>query len=128
MSEPKRILIVEDEFEWRENILREALEEEGRHIQTSASYQQASAILDQETFDLVIVDVNLAGVPGNRDGVRIVKRLTENENPPSVIIVSSSATLKAARDSLGMLEPVAFMDKTDFDLVDFIKTAADALS
>jgi DNA-binding response OmpR family regulator len=121
-------LIVEDEFEWRENILREALEEKGRHVQTSASYQQATAILDQERFDLVIVDVNLAGVAGNRDGVRIVKRLTENENPPSIIIVSSSHTLQAARDSLGTSEPVVFMDKTAFDIMDFVKTAADALS
>ncbi len=56
-----------------------------------------------------------------------MKRLAENESPPSVIIVSSSETLKAARDSLGTSEPFAYMDKTAFDIMDFVKTAADAL-
>ena len=77
MCEQKRILIVEDDAEWRENILRDALEDDGYQLKTCASYEEAAAILEKIDFDLAVVDVNLTGVPGNRDGIRIVERIAE---------------------------------------------------
>jgi DNA-binding NtrC family response regulator len=128
MSEQKRILVVEDDAEWRENILRDALEDDGYQINTCASYEEAVTILDEVDFDLVVVDVNLTGVPGNRDGIRIVERIAETGRRTAVIVVSSSDTLRAARESVGHFGSIAFMDKTAFDLVDFIDSVADALS
>jgi CheY-like chemotaxis protein len=127
MPEQKRILVVEDDAEWRENILRDALEDEGYHVKTCASYEEAVTILEGD-FDLAVVDVNLTGVSGNRDGIRIVERIAETGTRTAVIVVSSSDTLRAARESVGQFGSITFMDKTAFDIVGFVDSVADALS
>lgn len=128
MPEQKRILVVEDDAEWRENILRDALEDEGYQVKTCASYEEAVTILDEGDFDLAVVDVNLTGVSGNRDGIRVVERIAETGKRTAVIVVSSSDTLRAARESVGQFGSITFMDKTAFDIVGFVDSVADALS
>jgi DNA-binding NtrC family response regulator len=127
MAQRKRILIVEDEEKWREDILREALEGEGYHVQTSSSFEQAVAILDWTAFDLVVVDVNLTGVSGNQDGIRIVERLATEGDQTPLIVVSASKTRDAARERLKEFGPVAFVDKTTFDIAEFVGVVAGVL-
>lgn len=127
MAKKNRILIVEDEKRWREDILREALEGEGYDVHTSNSYRQAVTTLARQVFDLVVVDVNLTGVSGNQDGIRIVKRLASRGDKTPVIVVSGSKTREAAQESLKPYRPHAFLDKTTFDIAKFVDTVARAL-
>jgi DNA-binding NtrC family response regulator len=127
MPKRHRILIVEDEKRWREDILREALEGEPYDVQTSASYHQAVKALAQQAYDLVVVDVNLTGVSGNQDGIRIVKRISSRGDRIPIIVVSGSKTRDAAQESLKRYRPYAFLDKTTFDIAEFVSLVQTAL-
>ena len=124
MAGRKRILIVDDEAGWREEILREALEDAGHHVQTRSNYREAVAALNRRCFDLVVVDVNLTGVSGNQDGIRVVERLAKDGGRTPVIVVSGAKTRDAAQQSVEELGSVTFIDKTTFDIAAFVNTVA----
>ena len=128
MSNPYQILIVEDEARWREDVLREALEDEGHQVQTSSSFDEALAALDQQTFDLAIVDVNLTGVSGNQDGIRLLEWLASREAKTRTIVISGSKTRAMAAESAKRFQPYTFIDKTTFDFVEFVDMVTDALA
>jgi DNA-binding NtrC family response regulator len=127
MDQQYHILVVEDEPQWRENIFREALEDEGYDVQTSDSYSEAVATLDQQAFDLAVVDVNLTGVSGNQDGLRLLELLTSQEDQTPVIVVSGSKTRDVAEEDAREFQPFAFLDKTTFDIAEFVAMVAEAL-
>ena len=128
MSKRYRVLVVEDEANWRENIFRETLEDQGYQVVTSSSCAEAIAALDQNGFDMIIVDVNLTGVPGNKDGVRVLERMAALGRPPFCIVVSGSPNRAKHEESVKQFQPVAFVDKTKFDVTDFISQVADAFA
>ena len=128
MEEQISILVVEDEPQWREDIFRESLEEEGYCVQTSTSYSEAVEAIDQQAFDLAVVDVNLTGVSGNQDGIRLLELLASQEDQMPVIVVSGSKTRDAAEEEAQEFLPFAFVDKTTFDIAEFATLVADALS
>lgn len=123
-----QILIVEDEARWREDILREALEDSGYRVQTSKSYAEAVAALDRQTFDLVVIDVNLTGVSGNQDGIRVLERLAAKGDPTQSIVISGSKTRAMAEESVKQFQPLAFVDKTTFDVAEFISLVNETLT
>jgi two-component system response regulator AtoC len=128
MSDERQILIVEDEARWREDILREALEDEGYLVQTSRSYREAVAALDRQAFDLVVIDVNLTGVSGNQDGIRVLERLASRGDRTPFIVISGSETRDVAKENVKQFRPIAFVDKTTFDVAEFVTMVTDALS
>ena len=128
MTRQYHILVVEDEEQWREEVFRESLEDRGHQVMTSSSYDEAIAALDQQTFDLVVIDVNLTNVSGNRDGVRVLERMNALGHRASVIVVSGSKTWAVAEESVKEFHPIAFIDKTTFDVAEFIKLVTDALT
>jgi DNA-binding NtrC family response regulator len=127
MAGQYEILVVEDEKQWREDIFREALEDGGYHVKTSSSYNEAVAALDRQVFDLVVIDVNLTGVSGNRDGVRVLERIASLGHTPRAIVVSGSKTWDMAEESVKKFQPIAFLDKTTFDVAEFVTLVTDAL-
>jgi DNA-binding NtrC family response regulator len=127
MSNSYQILIVEDEKRWREEILREALEDQGYQVQTSNGYDQAVEALEQHTFDLIVVDVNLTGVAGNQDGIRVLERLETMAPEIQTIVISGSRTRAMAAESVKKFQPLAFVDKTTFDVAAFVTLVAGAL-
>jgi DNA-binding NtrC family response regulator len=120
-------LIVEDEAQWREDILREALEDEGYQVQTSRSYNEAVAALGRQTFDLVIIDVNLTGVSGNQDGIRVLERVASQGNHTLTIVISGSKTRAMAEENVKKYRPLVFVDKTTFDVAEFVSIVTQAL-
>ena len=120
MSRRYHILVVEDEERWREDIFREALEDEGHRVTTTSSYTEAVAALEERSFDLVVIDVNLTNVSSNRDGVRVLERIAAMGHDTPVIVVSGSKTWTVAEESVQRFHPLAFIDKTMFDLAEFV--------
>ncbi|HHH41412.1 MAG TPA: response regulator [Chloroflexi bacterium] len=118
MTKQRRILIVEDNEEWREQILREPLEEEGHLITTARSYQEAIAALEAQPFDLAVVDINLTGIQGNRDGERVLQYIARSGRAIPTIVVSGSRQVTQA--SVQRFHPFAFLDKSRFDLLEYI--------
>ena len=128
MSKQYRVLVVEDEVDWREKIFREALEDQGYQVVTSSSCAEAIAALDQNVFDMIIVDVNLTGVPGNKDGIRVLERMAALGRPPLCIVTSGSPNRARHEESIKQFQPIKFIDKTKFDVTDFIGQVADAFA
>ncbi|RMF37772.1 MAG: response regulator [Chloroflexi bacterium] len=118
MTGPRRVLIVEDNEEWREQILREPLEEEGHLITTARSYQEAIAALEAHPFDLAVVDINLTDVRGNRDGEKVLQYIAQSGRTIPTIVVSGSR--QVTPDSVQRFRPFAFLDKSRFDLLEYI--------
>jgi CheY-like chemotaxis protein len=55
---PARVLIVEDEFDWQD-IVVELLADEGHVARTAHNYESALAQLEQESFNVVFLDMML---------------------------------------------------------------------
>jgi DNA-binding response OmpR family regulator len=58
MANGPTVLVVEDDEQWQ-TILSETLADEGYHVTVLGSYQQSREALETDTFDLVIVDLEL---------------------------------------------------------------------
>jgi DNA-binding NtrC family response regulator len=128
MARQYHILVVEDQERWREDIFREALEDGGYQVKTSSSFDEAVAALDQQVFDLVVIDVNLTNVSGNRDGVRVLERMAALGHRSQAIVVSGSKTWTVAEESVRKFHPVAFLDKRTFDMAEFVTLVSNALT
>lgn len=84
---PVRILIVEDEF-LIANLIKESLGKEGYHCESVYDGQSCANILEQEHFDLVLLDVMLPGI----DGFELIGYIREYRIP--VIFITAKADVK----------------------------------
>jgi len=122
------ILVVEDEQYWREAVFCETLEEAGYQVRTCSTYNEAVAALDERVFDMLVIDVNLTGFAGNQDGVRVLERVAAlGRKLPSVIVSGSKSRAMAVKNA-EKFRPIAFLDKTTFDVTEFATLVADALA
>jgi two-component system, NtrC family, nitrogen regulation response regulator NtrX len=88
-----RILIVDDEAEIRES-LEEILSEEGYSVSSTASGSEASVLVRDAPYDLLLLDIWLP----DRDGLDVLADLStiEMEDKPEVIVISGHATIETA--------------------------------
>ncbi|MET8868751.1 response regulator transcription factor [Nonomuraea sp. NPDC004580] len=89
MSEPARLLVVDDEPALRE-ALQSSLEFEGYKVATADDGQQALDALAAETYDAVLLDVMMPRL----DGLTACRRLRSSGNPVPVLMLT-------ARDAVG---------------------------
>jgi DNA-binding NtrC family response regulator len=122
------ILVVEDEKQWREDTFREVLEDEGYQVKTASNYSEAVAEIDRTVFDLAVIDINLTAVPGNKDGIRVLEYMADQGHQTRAIIVSGSKAWAAAEEYARRFNPVAFFDKTRFDVVEFLTRVTEAIA
>lgn len=88
---PARILAVDDEENVR-SVYRKTLTNAGYHGQTAASGEEGLRLLEQEKFDLIILDLKMPGM----DGVEFMKRWWRLKSRPEVLVISGYATLENA--------------------------------
>ncbi len=94
MKSPK-ILIVDDE----QNILRylsDALEDEGYTITTKASGTEAVTALEEESFDLILVDLKLRDI----DGLEVMREAKKHSSDTVVIMLTGHGSLESAMEAI----------------------------
>ena len=79
-----RVLVVDDDRSIRDALDR-GLRLEGFDVTAVASGEEALAVADSDTADVVVLDVGLAGI----DGVEVVRRLRANGNDVPICILSA---------------------------------------
>ncbi|MCX7996459.1 MAG: response regulator transcription factor [Patescibacteria group bacterium] len=87
-----RILIVEDQIDLVKNIKR-FLEIEGFKVVTATSADAAEALLETETFEAIVLDLNL---PGPKDGMQLCRELRTAGFLAPILIL----TARTAKDSI----------------------------
>lgn len=84
-----RILVVEDEHKIAQNI-RRALERENHAVDTVYNGDDGYAMATTEPYDLVIMDRR---IPGEYDGLAIVRAMRESEIHTPVLLLTAMGTL-----------------------------------
>lgn len=87
----KRILVIDDEASIRES-LTGILSDEGFVPVCAESGEQALAMLEEEPFDLALLDIWMPGI----DGMETLKRIKEIHNHLPVIMISGHGTIETA--------------------------------
>ena len=106
------LLIVDDEAPIRDS-LQGVLQDEGYQPSTAESGEACLDLLQKKSFDVVLLDIWLPGM----DGLEVLQKIRERENPPEVIIISGHGTIETAvrATKLGafdFLEKPLSIDKT----------------
>ncbi len=95
MSEELRILVVDDEKEFCQNI-RDILEMKGYSVALAHDGCRALELVKQNGFDLVLMDVKMPGM----DGVETFKKVKESTPRTPVIMITAYAVEDLLREAL----------------------------
>ncbi len=88
---PLQILIVDDEPQIRA-MLGGLLKDAGHHVLTSNSGEDALALLQQQSVDLVLLDLRLPGI----NGLEVLQRMQEQQLAIPTVMISAHADLELA--------------------------------
>ena len=86
-----RVLVVDDEQGVR-NTVSAVLRDEGFEIETAASGEEALAILEERSFQAILLDVWLPG----RDGLDTLRQLRRNGVDAAVVMISGHGSIETA--------------------------------
>ena len=90
-----QVLIVEDSASLR-RIYAQYIEKEGVQVRTAASFSEGIKALDEETFQVVLLDLRLP----DGDGFDILKRIVEQQLKSLVIIMTAHGSIGMAVDAI----------------------------
>jgi len=108
---PARVLIVDDEKDFVE-MLELRLEEVGEKVSTAHSGQECLDRLQQETIDVVILDILMPGM----SGIDTLKEIKKHFPIVEVILLTGHGTIQTAVDGMKLgaydylLKPADFKD------------------
>jgi DNA-binding response OmpR family regulator len=81
---PRRVLVVEDDAVSRQ-LLKRIVEIEGHVADTASGYHQAVALIDRQSYDLILLDLTLE----DGDGLNVCRHVRAQHQTPPIIIVTS---------------------------------------
>lgn len=119
------ILVIEDLPSWQKKF-RRFLRDEPFNIVVATNYLEALILAEVYAFDLLILDVNLSGVPYNVDGLRVANKLWDKDKEVKIIIVSGDQNWDGRLGIYGFA-PNFVLEKQSLDQDDFIKKIYQAL-
>jgi len=90
-NETRNVLIVDDESVVRNGISR-ALQKKGMHTEQAANGREALGILENQTFDLVLLDIRMPDM----DGIQVLKKIRRNHQETEVIMITGYPTIDSA--------------------------------
>ncbi|MGE5313965.1 MAG: response regulator [Acidobacteriota bacterium] len=121
MAQNFTVLVVDDEDALR-SVLSTELLSEGYTVDTAADGDDAIAVLQQKSFDLVLLDIKMPRV----DGFEVLRFIKQRYPSTKVIMLTGFADLKNAIESK-KLGAEDFVSKP-YDLVDLLTTIERVLS
>lgn len=89
------ILIVEDEADFREN-LADFLEQHGYRVLQAGDVESGWALAQEHEIHVALVDIVLPGP----DGLTLLSRLKENDQPVEVVVMTAEGTIDSAVDAM----------------------------
>lgn len=90
-----RILVVDDDGELRDNIV-EILSDDGHEVLSSENAENALKILDNDAFDLVILDLIMPGM-GGLDAIPLARQKCPNAR---IVVITAFSTVDNAVESM----------------------------
>jgi ActR/RegA family two-component response regulator len=127
MGEKGKVLIVEDEATWQK-LYQKVLEKEGYRVWTAASLPAALDLLDRHFFHVAVVDIRLVdSQPGNQDGIKVVKRISQADEGTRAIIITAFGTIQMTRDAFKEYQVFEFMEKQTHDQTWFCQMVEQAI-
>jgi DNA-binding response OmpR family regulator len=92
-----KVLLVDDEEEFV-SALAERLDIRGIAASVAGDGEQALAILETESFDIVVLDVIMPGI----SGLEVLQRLKRKEDVPAVILLTGHGSTKEGLEGMRM--------------------------
>jgi DNA-binding NtrC family response regulator len=89
------ILIIDDEEAMRDSC-RQALSVEGNRIEVAEDGVRGLAMLEKESFDLVILDLKMPGL----SGMEVLKKIKEQDTEIVVVVITGYATIEFAVEAM----------------------------
>lgn len=125
MEHQKIVLVVEDDIALQEALKLKLGKENGIHVVTASTGEEALAILQKETPDLVTLDILLPGM----NGLSVLHAMREDPRLKNVrvIIVSVSGDSKKMKEAFG-LNVIAYLIKSEYKIDDLVKKIKELLS
>jgi DNA-binding NtrC family response regulator len=122
MNDRRAILIVEDD-EWWQAVLREPLEDAGYDVAITAGYEEGRQALETRAFDLVILDLELGTPEPILGGERLLAHISQCCPDTSCIVVSGHGDIRFVRDAFKQYHVVDYIAKDTFDIPTFVDLA-----
>jgi DNA-binding NtrC family response regulator len=121
MNERANILIVDDEEVVRRSHLR-SLASAGCNAQAAGDGKEALRVMEQQPFDVILLDLRMPGL----DGMDVLKTIKERWPDSEVVVITGFPTIESAKESvrLGAFNYLAKPVGPD----DVIKAANDAIT
>ncbi len=94
-NSPAHILIVEDESDVREALLAQ-LQIEGHQIVEARSGSDALELVSQQSFDVVLTDVQMPGL----NGIELLKRIAPMPSAPATIVMTGYGSISMACEAM----------------------------
>ncbi len=89
------ILVVDDEEPFR-RLLKKELTRKGYSVEATADGSEALRLLRDRSFDVILLDVVMPGV----DGISLMKKLKEDPEAPTIIVLTGKATVETAVEAM----------------------------
>lgn len=91
MSYSANILVIDDEESMRAGCVQ-TLAEEGYRVQAVENGQLGLEMIDQESFDAIVLDLRMPGIPG----MEVLRGIKANDPASIVIVITGHATIDVA--------------------------------
>lgn len=95
MTQPAQLLVVDDEQNIRLT-LSALLSRAGHSVTAAASGEEAVALFDRRSFDLMLVDLQMPGI----NGIQVVESLRQRGHDTVVIVLTGHGSLETAIEGM----------------------------
>jgi DNA-binding NtrC family response regulator len=95
MKDRASILIVDDEEVVRRSHLR-SLAETGCHAEAAADGSEALKVLEQHSFDVILLDLRMPGL----NGMDVLKTIKERWPDSEVVVITGYPTIESAKEAV----------------------------